>query len=250
MLKMYLSKKGKNFIQSLEGLKLQAYRDQAGIPTIGYGTTNGVKMGMTITQKEADTLFLRDLIKFENAMYELIKVSINQNQYDAMVSLMYNIGIANFKASTLLMLVNQSRFSEAATQFEKWVYVTVNGQKVVSKGLQNRRAKEKQLFLEEKPKMFSKINEYINSYIVRTVIEKVPFLNRIFKLLDGNKTKIGRAGLALTAFLQSMIEFFPQESLVSQGIVFSIGGISWLLTELGIRHQEDKEARGIDPEVK
>lgn len=96
--------------------------------------------------------------------------------------------------------------------------------------------------------MLAKINEFINKYVVRTIIEKIPFVNKIFEKLRGHKTQIGRIGLAVTVCLQSLIEFFPKESLTSQSIVFIIGGISWLFTELGIRHAQDVEERGLDYE--
>jgi lysozyme len=98
---------------------------------------------MIITVDEADAFLEADLKTFEDAVNELVSVKLNQNQFDALVSFVYNVGIGNFKKSTLLKMINQSNFTEAAEQFLRW---NKAGGKVL-KGLENRRKSERELFI-------------------------------------------------------------------------------------------------------
>ena len=133
-----------DLIKHEEGLVLHAYKCQAGVWTIGYGHTGiDVKPGMKIGKVEADRLLASDLIRFENAV-DSLNANITDNQRDALVSLAYNIGVHAFVNSTVARLVKEGRMKEAANHFEDWKYV--NGK--VSKGLLNRRLKEKKLFME------------------------------------------------------------------------------------------------------
>lgn len=132
---MKLSKKGFDFLAREEGLRLSAYRDQVGIPTIGFGNTfyedgSKVKMGDKITRERAESLAKNILIQFEDAVNQKITSSINQNQYDALVSLAYNIGVAGFKGSTVARKVNANPNDPTIRQsFESWRYGTINGKK-------------------------------------------------------------------------------------------------------------------------
>ncbi|ENX06247.1 lysozyme [Acinetobacter courvalinii] len=144
------SQVGINLITSFEDLKLDAYDDGVGVWTIGYGTTvypNGIKVkqGNKCTLAQAKEYFAHDLNRFEKAVNQSVKVSINQNQFDALVSLTYNIGETAFKKSTLLMLLNANKFTEAADQFAVWN----KGGGQVMKGLVRRRAAERELFLKK-----------------------------------------------------------------------------------------------------
>ena len=139
---------GRKMIQGFEGLRLNSYDDGAGVWTIGYGTTvypAGIKVirGQTITQAQAEMYMQHDLKKFEKAVNDLVTVPLNQNQFDALVSLVYNIGIGAFAKSTLLARLNKGQYIDAAQQFDAW---KIAGGKVMQ-GLVNRRAKEKRLFL-------------------------------------------------------------------------------------------------------
>lgn len=98
---------------------------------------------MKITQQEADRLLKNDLIIHCNNVEKLVTVPLTQNQFDALVSFEYNIGYNAFKTSTLLKLLNQKKYKEAAEQFAKWKYA---GGKVLV-GLVRRREKEKAMFL-------------------------------------------------------------------------------------------------------
>ena len=142
-----VSTAGINLICSFEGLRLNAYDDGVGVWTIGYGTTiypNGIKVkrGDTCTTEQAKAYMAHDLKKFESAVNTAVVVPINQNQFDALVSLAYNIGIKAFKNSTLLKKLNVGDIRGAAAQFDVW---NKAGGKVMQ-GLVNRRAVERKLF--------------------------------------------------------------------------------------------------------
>ncbi|MCR4530830.1 lysozyme [Acinetobacter venetianus] len=144
------SQVGINLIVSFEDLKLDAYDDGVGVWTIGYGTTvypNGlkVKQGDTCTLGQAKEYFAHDLNRFEKAVNQSVKVSINQNQFDALVSLTYNIGQTAFSKSTLLKKLNAKDYQGAADQFLVWI----RGGGKVLKGLERRRAAERALFLKK-----------------------------------------------------------------------------------------------------
>jgi lysozyme len=140
-----LSQVSINLIKKFEGCRLKAYKCPAGIWTIGYGSTSGVKEGQVITQQQADALLEKDLQRFVDGVNKLVTVDLNQNQFDALVSFAYNCGIGALQKSTLLQLVNKKDFANAAKEFDKWV--KVDGK--VLKGLQNRRNEEQVLFLKE-----------------------------------------------------------------------------------------------------
>lgn len=148
---MNVSTKGLDLIKKWEGLKLEAYLDPVGIPTIGYGTIaypdgRQVAMGDRISQEQADGFLLHECTSICTRVEGLCKVQINQNQYDALVSFSYNVGVGAFGDSTLLKKLNQSDYAGAASEFPNWNKGTVNGQKVELPGLTNRRMDEKELF--------------------------------------------------------------------------------------------------------
>ena len=137
------SERGLALIRQFEGLRLSAYKCSAGISTIGWGTTKGVKMGDTITRDEADRLLLEDAQRFADHVKALVKVPLNQNQVDALVAFVYNIGPAAFGKSTMLKLINQGLLEDAALQFVRWN--KAGGQ--VLAGLTRRRIAERELLL-------------------------------------------------------------------------------------------------------
>lgn len=139
---MHTSQKGLDLIKSFEGLRLSAYRCPADIPTIGYGTTAGVKMGDTITKERAEELLREDVARFESQVLRLVKVPLTQGQHDALVSFVYNLGAGNLSNSTLLRLLNAGDYAGAAAQFDRW---NKAGGKVLA-GLVRRRAAERALF--------------------------------------------------------------------------------------------------------
>jgi lysozyme len=149
---MKISKNCLDLIEKWESLKLDAYIDPVGIPTIGWGTIrypNGqkVKMGDKISQAEAEAF-----LKFEiddivgDLSPSLTGVNLNQNQFDAVVSLCYNIGVGGFQNSTVLKKLKAGDFPAASKAFDLWNKGTANGVKVVLQGLVNRRKDERALF--------------------------------------------------------------------------------------------------------
>lgn len=147
---MKTSQVGIELISSFEDLKLNAYDDGVGVWTIGIGTTvypNGmkVKKGDTCTLEQAKTYFTHDLKRFESSVNKLVEVPLSQNQFDALVSLVYNIGSTAFKNSTLLKKLNAKDYQGAADQFPRW---NKGGGKVM-KGLVRRREAERALFLKK-----------------------------------------------------------------------------------------------------
>lgn len=143
---MKISQKGIDLIKQFEGVSLKAYPDPGtgGEPwTIGYGHTGGVKKGDVITQAQAEDLLRKDLIKFEAGVSNALTVETTQQQFDAMVSLAFNIGLGNFTKSTLLRKHNAKCWQCAAAQFGVWRNA---GGKVMN-GLIRRRAAERELYM-------------------------------------------------------------------------------------------------------
>ena len=145
---MHVSPSGVDLICNFEGLRLKAYDDGVGVWTIGFGTTkypNGirVKKGDTCTLDQAKAYMQNDLKAFEQTVNNTVKVPLNQNQFDALVSLAYNIGSTAFKNSTLVRQLNEGNYKAAANQFNVWV--NAGGKRM--QGLVNRRAAERTLFL-------------------------------------------------------------------------------------------------------
>ena len=140
---MKTSQNGINLIKKFEGCRLKAYKCPSGIWTIGYGHTSGVKSGQVITKSKAEDLLKKDLETFEKGLKSLVKASINQNQFDALVSFSYNCGLGALQRSTLLRKLNARDYSGAANEFLRWN--KSNGK--VLDGLTNRRRAERDLFL-------------------------------------------------------------------------------------------------------
>lgn len=139
---MTTSDKGIELIKQFEGFRNQAYLCPAGVWTIGYGHTKAVKPGMVISSTRGEVLLREDLRFFEATVNQSVKVPLNQNQFDALVSLCYNIGSTAFNNSTLLKLLNKSQYDAAQWQFLRWV----NGGGRQLPGLVKRRQAERDLF--------------------------------------------------------------------------------------------------------
>lgn len=140
---MNISKAFLDKLKQHEKLMLKAYMPTKNdVWTIGYGHTKGVTEGMTITEAEAEAFLRSDLEWAEKAVSRNVSVALNQYQFDALVSFVFNIGESNFKKSTLLRELNNGNYEAAAQQFKRW-----NKQKgKVLKGLTIRRAQEAEHF--------------------------------------------------------------------------------------------------------
>ncbi len=146
---MHIDEKCVELVKRFEGFKSKPYLDSVGKATIGYGSTyyvDGTPVSMAdkpINQTKASQLLLKTLELFSKRVDELIEVPVTTNQFSALVSFSYNVGVHNFKISTLRHELNRGKFVEAANEFPKWR--KAGG--VILKGLERRRAAEKELFL-------------------------------------------------------------------------------------------------------
>jgi lysozyme len=136
-------KDGLALTQSSEGCRLTAYQDSVGVWTIGYGHTGpDVYKGLTITQNEATALLLKDVQTAADCVNRLVTVPLSQEEFDALVDFVFNIGTGHFSTSTLLRLLNTGDYEGAANEFTKWS--KAGG--VVLAGLLKRRQAEADLF--------------------------------------------------------------------------------------------------------
>lgn len=152
-------------LKKWEGLKLKAYRDVAGVLTIGYGSTGmHVKSGMVISEKQAETLLKKDLDRFEKAVDESVNVPLTDNQFGALVSFSFNVGVTAFKGSTLLKKLNAGDYDSVPVQLSRW---NKAGGAVVQ-GLVNRRAAEAGLWA---------AGSFVSSAPVQAVVSKPNILS-------------------------------------------------------------------------
>jgi lysozyme len=133
---------GLALIKHFEGLRLSAYDDGVGIWTVGYGHTAGVKRGQTITEAEAEAFLRDDLAGAEAAVTKLAKTPLNQNEFDALVSFVFNCGAAAFAGSTLLRQLNGGDKSAVPEELARWNHAAGR----VMAGLTKRRAAEAALW--------------------------------------------------------------------------------------------------------
>lgn len=138
-----LSLLGVGFIQSWEGTKQEAYLDVVQVPTICTGSTKGVRIGQVAAPGECEARLIEDTTYAGKALARCVTAPVTQRQYDALVSLGFNIGGGAICASTLVRKLNQGDCRGAAEQFLRWDYA--GGHKV--RGLTNRRKAERELFI-------------------------------------------------------------------------------------------------------
>ena len=139
---MKTSHKGIALIKEFEGLRLKAYKCPGGVWTIGYGHTAGVKPGLVISEAQAEEYLMADLIASEKYLNDL-RLAINQNQFDALISFIYNVGTGKFSRSTLLRKVRANpQDNSIMDEFLRWVYSKGR----VLPGLQRRRLAEMKLY--------------------------------------------------------------------------------------------------------
>lgn len=144
---MQITQEGLDLIKSFEGLRLEAYQDAVGVWTIGYGHTRGVKPGMRITEAEAEDLLRKDVEDFERGVTARVRVPINANEFSALVSFAFNVGLAALARSTALQRLNAGDRMGAAEALTWW---NKAGGRVLP-GLVRRRNAEKALFLKGPP---------------------------------------------------------------------------------------------------
>lgn len=140
---MKISSKCTAIVKEFEGFRKDAYLCPAGVWTYGYGSTTGVKKGDCISSADAEKLLEKELNDFASKVERLLKVRVNQNQFDALVSFAYNVGIGALSSSTLLRYLNAGNYKAAADQFPRW---NKSKGKVLA-GLTHRRTACRELFL-------------------------------------------------------------------------------------------------------
>jgi lysozyme len=133
-----------NIIKKFEGFRNKSYQDSVGVWTIGYGTTKNVKSGDICTEKQAEEWLRRDLAEFELAINYLVKVPLNQNQFDALCVFTYNLGTTELAESNLLKFLNQGDYNNAGKRI---LLYNKAGDKVLL-GLERRRKAEFELWNE------------------------------------------------------------------------------------------------------
>ena len=140
---MTTSRKGLQLIKDFEGLRLGSYKCPAGVWTIGYGHTKGVKQGQVIDQMRADDMLIEDIAPIERLLNS-IGINFRQEQFDALVSWIFNLGVNNFSTSTMLRYIRENRSDEDITdQMVKWF----NANKKPLAGLKKRRVAEANMFI-------------------------------------------------------------------------------------------------------
>lgn len=142
-----VSKVGLDLIKEFESFRSEAYMCPSNVATIGYGSTfyldgRSVKIGDKITREESEQLLVATVQMFADEVSKVVKVPLNSNQFSALVSLCFNIGVGAFKKSTLLKLLNNKDYRGASKQFLRW---NRGGNKILS-GLTRRRVRERELF--------------------------------------------------------------------------------------------------------
>jgi lysozyme len=172
---MKISPNGIAIIKKFEGCRLKAYRDIVGVWTIGYGITSSVgygriKRGMTISQATADEWLVDGLAKYEDAVNKALTRPANQNQYDALVSLCWNIGQGGLTRSSIIKFHNAGDEKSAAQAFMMWVKA---GGKV-NKGLTNRRLAEMALYAKAAPAALKDTISVKSDLPARVVIPEEP----------------------------------------------------------------------------
>ena len=136
---MKTSKQGLDALVAREGFKTFAYKDTKGIWTIGVGHTGPeVREGLVWTTTQVQDALIKDVQTAEKAINDGVYVPLTQNQFDALVSFVFNVGVGAFTRSTLLKVLNQKNYTEAAKQFDRWV---------IPKEITKRRMSEKAQFI-------------------------------------------------------------------------------------------------------
>jgi lysozyme len=148
---MKLSPAGRAFLEQQEGVVLRVYRDVSGIPTVGCGHVvlpeDGLSVGDEITQAQCDAFLAHDVAKCEAAIERYVKPALSQNAFNALCSLIFNIGVSGFESSTVVRVINGSTEMPLEQAWELWDKDVQGGAKVTDQGLLARRKLEVALYL-------------------------------------------------------------------------------------------------------
>lgn len=144
-----INKRGLTLVKQFEGFYSEAYLCPAGVWTIGYGHTRGVRQGQTITAEMAEAMLAQDMADAAEAVERLISVPLTDNQFSALASFAFNVGAGNLQESTLRRKLNAGDYGDVPVELNRWVKATdpVSGEKRTLRGLVRRRAAEGELWL-------------------------------------------------------------------------------------------------------
>ncbi|MGD9800041.1 MAG: lysozyme [Parvularculaceae bacterium] len=216
---MKISEAGIDLIKRFEGLELESYQDIAGVWTIGYGHTETAGPNQKINEREAEELLRRDLAPRERAVEQLAGVSLNQNEFDALVSFVFNVGAGAFKNSTARKRLNRNDRLGAAEALTWWNKATVGGVLREVRGLTRRRAAERALFLTPvNPPIVNKPEEIAETSRV-TPVEEAPRRENLgdSRTIQGAAVAGGAGAAASTIGKDSAEELDHIETNIEQG---------------------------------
>jgi lysozyme len=144
---MNIDETGEALIKGFEGFSKTMYLDKAGVPTIGFGHTKGVTLyTLPITEEQAELFFQEDLAPAEQAVNQWVRVPITQNEFNALVSFTFNVGVEAFETSDLLKDLNKNNMRGVRYEFALWNHIHIDGKAVICEDLVKRRAAESNLF--------------------------------------------------------------------------------------------------------
>ena len=210
-------------IKRWEGKRNEAYRDSAGVWTIGFGRTAGVRPGQFITDAEADAYLLEDLGAAERAVERLVKVPLSDGQFGALVSFVFNLGEGSFAASSLLRKLNARNYDAVPAELMRWTKAAnpATGRKETLPGLVNRRAAEAGLWAR---------GAVVASNTVEPAAPTATPTAKTAATAGGALGAIAAAAVAASPFagvLERLAEGAPY--LVAASIVIVAGVASWVL---------------------
>ena len=140
--KMKISENGLELIKKFEGCETTAYQDSVGVWTIGFGHTKGVEEGQTCSIEDAESMLADEMDEYEGYINNMVKVELQQHEFDALVALVYNLGPTNLGESTMLKVLNGGQFDRVPDEMNRW---TRAGGKILE-GLVRRRQAESLMF--------------------------------------------------------------------------------------------------------
>ncbi|MCB2097226.1 MAG: glycoside hydrolase family protein [Parvularculaceae bacterium] len=216
---MKISEAGIDLIKRFEGLELESYQDIAGVWTIGYGHTETAGPNQKINEREAEELLRRDIAPRERAVEQLAGVSLNQNEFDALVSFVFNVGAGAFKNSTARKRLNRNDRLGAAEALTWWNKATVGGVLREVRGLTRRRAAERALFLTPvNPPIVNKPEDIAENSRV-TPVEEAPRRENLgdSRTIQGAAVAGGAGAAASTIGKDSAEELDHIETNIEQG---------------------------------
>ena len=140
--KMKISENGLELIKKFEGCETTAYQDSVGVWTIGFGHTKGVEEGQTCSIEDAESMLADEMDEYEGYINNMVKVDLQQHEFDALVAWVYNLGPTNLGESTMLKVLNGGQFDRVPDEMNRW---TRAGGKILE-GLVRRRQAESLMF--------------------------------------------------------------------------------------------------------